>query len=114
MRPAVRRVAGDRRRRRSRQPAARSGSSGPVRPGQDLIVLLPDSDTRSTGTAGVSNPFGSVDLAAERDAALATANSAPVLTKLSEADVKRIFGDALSALPPAAATIHAVFQVRVG
>ncbi len=75
--------------------------SSPVRPGQDLVVLLPDSDTRSTGDAGVSNPLGSVDLAAERDAALVTANRAPVLTKLSAADVKRIFGDALSALPPA-------------
>ena len=64
-------------------------------------MLLPDSDTRTTGAAGVSNPFGSVELAAERDAALVTANRAPVLTKLSEADVKRIFADALSALPPA-------------
>ena len=74
--------------------------SGPARPGQDLIVLLPDSDTKSTGDAGVSNPFGAVDLAEERDAALATADRAPVLTKLSAADVKNIFGDALSALPP--------------
>ena len=74
--------------------------SGPVRPGQDLIVLLPDSDTKSTGDATVSNPFGSVDLAEERDAALATADRAPVLTKLSPADVKNIFGEALSALPP--------------
>ena len=63
-------------------------------------MLLPDSDTKSTGDAGVSNPFGAVDLAEERDAALATADRAPVLTKLSPADVKNIFGDALSALPP--------------
>lgn len=75
--------------------------SGPVRPGQDLIVLLPDSDTRSTGVASVSNPLGSVDLAAERDAALVTSNRAPVLTRLSEAEVQSLFGDALSALPPA-------------
>ena len=72
----------------------------PIRPGQSLAVLLPDSDTRSTGEARVSNPFGSVDLAANRDAALATANNRPVLGKVSEADVKTIFGDALSALPP--------------
>jgi outer membrane protein OmpA-like peptidoglycan-associated protein len=71
----------------------------PVR-GQDLVVLLPDSDTGTTGAAGVSNPLGSVDLAAERDAARVTANSAPVLTKLSEAEVNSLFGDALSALPP--------------
>jgi outer membrane protein OmpA-like peptidoglycan-associated protein len=74
--------------------------SGPVRPGQDLIVLLPDSDTLSTGDARVSNPHGSVDLAEERDAALVTPDRAPVLTKVSPADVKNIFGDALSALPP--------------
>jgi outer membrane protein OmpA-like peptidoglycan-associated protein len=63
-------------------------------------VLLPDSDTKSTGNAVVSNPAGSVDLDAERDAAMATAGSRPVLGKLTEADVRRIFGDALSALPP--------------
>ena len=75
--------------------------SGPVRPEQDLIVLLPDSDPKATGAAGVSNSLGSVDLAAERDAALVAANRAPVLTKISTADVERIFGAALSALPPA-------------
>lgn len=75
--------------------------AAPAQPGQDLIVLLPDSDTKTTGAAGVSNPLGAVDLAAERDAAIVTPNRAPVLTKLSEADVKSIFGDALSALPPA-------------
>jgi len=75
--------------------------SSAVRPGQDVIVLLQDSDTKSTGAAGVSNPLGSVDLAAERDAALVSSGRAPVLTKLSPADVQRMFGDALSALPPA-------------
>ena len=72
----------------------------PVRPGQSLTVLLPDSDTRTTGDASVSNPFGSVELAEERDAALATANSRPVLGTVSAAEVNNIFGDALSALPP--------------
>jgi len=75
--------------------------STPVRPGQDLVVLLPDADTKSTGTAGVSNSFGSVELAADRDAAVVTPDRAPVLTKLSAAEVEKIFGDALSALPPA-------------
>ena len=76
--------------------------SNPVPPpAPDLVVLLPDSETRAVGAAAVSNPLGSVELAAERDAARVTATSAPVLTKLSEADVNRIFGDALSALPPA-------------
>ena len=75
--------------------------SGRVRPGEALTVLLPDSDTGSTGDARVANPFGSVELAAERDAAMATANSKPVLVKLTAAEVQKIFGDALSALPPA-------------
>lgn len=72
-----------------------------VRPGQTLTVLLPDSDTGNAGAANVSNTFGAVALAEARDAALATADRRPVLTRLSEQDVKRIFGDALSALPPA-------------
>ena len=63
-------------------------------------MLLPDSDTKTTGAAGVSNPLGSVDLAVARDAARVTPTTAPVLTKLSAAEVERIFGDALSALPP--------------
>jgi outer membrane protein OmpA-like peptidoglycan-associated protein len=75
--------------------------SAPVRPGQDLIVLLPDADTKSAGSAGVSNTFGAVQLAAERDAAVVSPDSAPVLTKLSAAEVERIFGEAISALPPA-------------
>jgi len=73
----------------------------PVQPGHSLTVLLQDSNTGTTGAATVSNPLGSVDLDEEREAALATANRAPVAGKLSEAEVQRVFGDALSALPPA-------------
>lgn len=75
--------------------------AAPERPGQDLVVLLPDSDTKRTGAATVSNPLGSVDLDEEREAAQAIPGRAPVLTKVSDADFNRIFGDALSALPPA-------------
>lgn len=70
-------------------------------PGQDLIVLLSDSDTKTTGAAGVSNSLGAVDLDAEREAVLVAVNRPPVLTTLTEDEVQRIFGDALSALPPA-------------
>ena len=73
----------------------------PVRSGQSLTVLLEDSDTKTAGDARVANPFGSVDLAEDRDAALATSGSRPVFGTLSAADVEKIFGDALSALPPA-------------
>lgn len=75
--------------------------SVPIRQGESLTVLLPDSDTRTAGDARVSNVHGAVDLADEREAALATPNRAPVLGTVSEADIQKIFGDALSALPPA-------------
>ena len=73
----------------------------PVRSGQALTVILPDSDTGSTGDARVSNPLGSVDITNERDAALATTGQAPIRGTVSAEDVDRIFGDAFSALPPA-------------
>ena len=72
----------------------------PVRSGQSLTVLLPDTETKTTGDATVSNPSGSVALGDERDAALATTGRAPVFGTISAEDVQRIFGDALSALPP--------------
>jgi outer membrane protein OmpA-like peptidoglycan-associated protein len=75
--------------------------AGPSRPGQDLIVLLPDSESGSTGRARVSNQSGSADLDAQREATHVAANQPPSpISTLSEADVKRIFGGALSALPP--------------
>ena len=75
--------------------------AGPSRPGQDLIVLLTDSESGSTGRARVTNPSGSADLDAPRDATYVAANQPPgPVSTLSEADVTRIFGDALSALSP--------------
>jgi outer membrane protein OmpA-like peptidoglycan-associated protein len=75
-------------------------SPPPAREGQSLAVLLLDSDTSRTGAAQASNTFGSVDLDEEREAALAKTGQAPVIVKLSEEEVQRIFGAALSALPP--------------
>jgi len=67
-----------------------------------LVVLLQDSETRTTGRALVTNPSGSVDLAAERDSTVAAAHLAPTpVRKMSEAEVQRVFASALSALPPA-------------
>lgn len=67
-----------------------------------LIALLPDPETKVTGRARVANEFGSTDLATARASTLATASAAPgKVTTLSEADVARLFGDALAALPPA-------------
>jgi outer membrane protein OmpA-like peptidoglycan-associated protein len=75
--------------------------SAPSAIGQTSVVLLPDSDG-SVGRANVSNPFGSVDLTAARNTTQATANR-PLsrVSTLTDQEVNRIFGDALSALPPA-------------
>ena len=84
--------------------------SSPARPGQDVIVLLPDPATGAVGASAVSNPHGSVVLDAEYEAALVTAGRAPVLTTMNPADVKRTFGDALSALPPAPRSFTLFFR----
>ena len=74
----------------------------PPQTAQALVVLLQDSDTRTTGRAGVSNPSGSVDLVSSRDSTIATANRAPSpVRRMSEDELQRVFGAALSALPPA-------------
>ncbi len=84
--------------------------ASPTPPARDLVVLLPDSETGTTGSAAVSNSLGSVNLAAERDAARVSATTAPVLTKVTEAEVNGIFGDALSALPPAPSRFTLYFR----
>ena len=82
--------------------AGRRVTTPPVAPKPALIVLLPDSETGTTGRARVSNEFGGVDLAAARDATIVTPDSPPTAVRtLSPADVERIFGAALAALPPA-------------
>jgi outer membrane protein OmpA-like peptidoglycan-associated protein len=75
----------------------------PTRAGQDLIVLLPNPDDGVVGKAIVSNPAGAVNLSAARESTTVSPNQAPApVSVLSEADVQRVFGEALSALPPAA------------
>jgi outer membrane protein OmpA-like peptidoglycan-associated protein len=72
-------------------------------PPQDTIALLPDPETTAVGHAVVSSPSGaSVELTTERQAtrvAVGQPPSPPVT--LSQADVQRLFGDALAARPPA-------------
>ena len=83
----------------------------PTRPGQALVALLPDADTGRTGRAVVSSTQGTADLAAARDSTLATTDKGPgPVTTLSEADVDRLFGEALSALPPAPAHCTLYFR----
>jgi outer membrane protein OmpA-like peptidoglycan-associated protein len=74
-----------------------------ARRGQDLVVLLPDPGDGAVGRAMVSNPAGSVDLAAARAATVVTASQPPgPVTVMTEVEAQRLFGDVLATLPPAA------------
>lgn len=67
-----------------------------------LIVLLPDSETGTTGRIHVSNGLGVLDLSSPRTATRVTGDARPgAITTMTEADVDRMFGAALAALPPA-------------
>jgi outer membrane protein OmpA-like peptidoglycan-associated protein len=77
------------------RPASRPGST-------TQVVLLPDTETGTTGRAEVSNGAGKVTLDAPRASTSAAAGQAPGSVKiLSEAEVDQTFGEALKALPPA-------------
>ena len=85
--------------------AALAGGCGPKRvpapehAAPSMVALLQDADGK-TGRARVTNEFGAADLTAERHAASAAAGKRPgPVTTLSDADVKRLFGAALAALP---------------
>jgi outer membrane protein OmpA-like peptidoglycan-associated protein len=83
----------------------------PTRPSQTLIVLLPDPDDGTVGRAVVSNPAGAAEFAAARESTSVSPNQpAGPVKVMSEADVQRLFGDALSALPPAA--LHFILYCR--
>ena len=80
---------------------------------RDQIVLLPDAEGGTVGRATVSNPAGIVDLAAARHSTLVSVNGPPApVTQISEADVSRLFGDVLAALPlpPQHFTLYFRFQ----
>jgi outer membrane protein OmpA-like peptidoglycan-associated protein len=88
--------------------AARSG--GRERPGQVLVVLMPDSDTGNVGRVVVSNPEGSTELASAWASTRVTLTQAPVIRTLSESEVKRRFGDVIATLPPAPQHFTLPFQ----
>lgn len=72
------------------------------RPGETLTVLLPDAGSSSAGRATVSNASGATDLAAPFDSAVVLTSRPPSpATRMSEEEVRQIFGDVLAALPPA-------------
>jgi outer membrane protein OmpA-like peptidoglycan-associated protein len=75
-----------------------------------LIVLLPEADG-SLGSVSVTNAAGTVDLAAARDATRVVAGQAPAApAPMAEAEVQRIFGGVLSALPRAPRHFILFFQ----
>jgi outer membrane protein OmpA-like peptidoglycan-associated protein len=85
----------------------------PLRAGQAQVVLLPDPGDAAVGRAVVSNTVGAVDLAAARESTTASPGRAPAaVTVLSEADVNRLFGDTLAALPQAPAQFVLYFQFQ--
>ena len=66
-----------------------------------VVVLLPEQDDGTVGQATVENPAGSVSLGAARDVTRVQTGKGPTaVTTMTEAEVQRMFGDALSALPP--------------
>ncbi len=71
-----------------------------------LVALLPDPDTSAVGRAtvsGKSSQAGAVELSGARESAVVGLNLPPSRIKtLSEDEIKKQFGDLLSALPPAA------------
>lgn len=67
----------------------------------DVVVLLPDQEEKTVGRATVENKSGGVDLLSGRDATRVRMNEAPgMVHTMSDAEVQRIFGEALAALPP--------------
>jgi outer membrane protein OmpA-like peptidoglycan-associated protein len=83
----------------------------PDRGDRTRVALLPDPDTGVVGRAIVSNAAGSVELSTARASTVVAGNTAPApVTPLSESDVRRLFGDALEALPPAPQRFMLNFQ----
>jgi outer membrane protein OmpA-like peptidoglycan-associated protein len=79
----------------------RTPEPGPDPKTATLVVLLPDRESAETGRAVVSNAGASAELDAARESTLVAINRAPSgVTVMSEAEVARLFGDLLSALPP--------------
>lgn len=71
----------------------------PEAPGTGLILLLPDADG-TTGRAVVSSPGGSVDLSAARQYTRVSTTQPPTaVAAMSEAEVERLFGGVIAALP---------------
>jgi outer membrane protein OmpA-like peptidoglycan-associated protein len=75
--------------------------AAPARPGDAAIVLLPDTPGGTVGRIRITNPVGGIELSGARDSTSVATNEAPAaVTRLSESEIRRLFGEALEALPP--------------
>jgi outer membrane protein OmpA-like peptidoglycan-associated protein len=82
----------------------------PQRKAETTVVLLPESDG-SVGRAVVTNHADTVELGTERAFTTVSPGAAPTAPReMSEADVKRRFGAALAAQPPAPAHFTLYFE----
>jgi outer membrane protein OmpA-like peptidoglycan-associated protein len=90
----------------------RTVATTPRPPSGDLVVLLPDQGSGAVGRVTVSNPAGSVTLDSARLATEIPSSGGPPAapTVMDEAEVRRIFGEALSALPPPASLFTLYFE----
>lgn len=77
------------------------GSSACATKRTAVVALLPDPEKKTVGRANVENKSGTVDLASAKAVTRVRTNERPTeVTTLSDAEVQRLFGDALAALPP--------------
>ena len=74
--------------------------AGAERPGQVLVVLLPDADTGNVGRIVVSNSAGSTELSSAWTSTRINLTQAPRVRNLNESAVKQRFAGALATLPP--------------
>ncbi len=82
------------------------------RPHEDLVVLLPDPESKTVGRVVVSSPAGAtVELTSERQATRVVEGQAPDPPSiLEDAEVQRLFGAALQARPAAPRHFMLYFQ----
>jgi outer membrane protein OmpA-like peptidoglycan-associated protein len=74
--------------------------TSPAQP-KDVLVLMPDPETGNTGHVVVSNNSAKVDLDEAREATRVSPGQAPsAVTVMSEGEVRQLFGDVMSSLPP--------------
>ena len=76
-----------------------------------LVVLLSDEDGTTKGRVSVSNASRAADLAGDGDSTEVALNQPPAAPRpFAAADVQRVFGDVLAALPPSAQRFVLNFQ----